>query len=57
MHGIDFRIYPEREGWAWEIIGAGKAVQSRGQAASRAEAAAFVIRAAVRAMTPLAKAA
>ncbi len=57
MQGINFRIYPERERWIWEVIGATKVVESRGQAESRAQAAAFVIRAAVRSMIPLSKAA
>lgn len=51
MRGVNFRIYPDGRRWAWQVLGA---ADRKGFAQTRAEAAAYVIREAIRSVVPVA---
>jgi hypothetical protein len=50
--GLRYAIKPSRQGWAWTAFEPGGAVAGRGEAASKAVAAACVIRCINRAVAP-----
>ena len=52
MRGVNFRIFPDGRQWGWSVLGAGGKAFAEGQARTRAEAAACVIREAIRSVVP-----
>lgn len=52
--GVKFAISPSETGWAWSVVDMTGAPLASGQAKSRREAAAFVIRDIIRSTVPTA---
>lgn len=50
MIGVDFRVFPAGNQWNWQILGPSSEVREQGLVNTKAEAAAFVIRATVSTM-------
>lgn len=52
MPGVNFRIFPDGRRWGWQVLSGAGEPTTQGFARSRAEAAAYVIREAIRSVVP-----
>ena len=52
MRGVSFRIFPNGRQWGWQVFTPCGHTRTQGQAATRAEAAAYVIRETIRSVVP-----